>query len=181
MRKSQLLIIIAMLTMLLTINLISEDKSKSYFGGLPWYGWAGVSVFLAIAGFWFAIRDAERARRLLEEPVASAPAPSDQVSMISKEDLERLAPDAPDYPHPVIFPERCIGCHACVDACPHDVLAIVDGTAAAVAPDLCMEDTACQAECPVNPKACIVINTAKRIVSRPAPTRDGATYQTNVP
>ena len=87
----------------------------------------------------------------------------------------------PEYPHPVIFTERCIGCQACVDACPHDVLAIVDGTAAVVAADQCMEDTACQAECPVNPKACIVINTTKEVRSRPSPTRDGATYQTNVP
>ena len=44
-----------------------------------------------------------------------------------------------------------------------------------------MEDTACQAECPVNPKACIVINTAKEVRSLPTPTRDGATFQTNVP
>src|ERR1700730_6886967 len=34
MKKSQLLIIITLMTMLLWINLISEDKSKSYFGGL---------------------------------------------------------------------------------------------------------------------------------------------------
>ena len=94
MRKSQLLIIITLLAMLLTINLISEDRSKSYFGGLPWYGWAGISVFLATAGFWFAIRDAKRARRLLEEPVAAPQSDSDQISRISKEDLERLAPDA---------------------------------------------------------------------------------------
>jgi thioredoxin reductase len=179
MRKSQLLIIITLLTMLLAINLISEDISKSYFGGLPWYGWAGVSVFLAIAGFWFAIRDAERARRLLEEPVAPQAA-SEQVSLISKEDLERLAPDAPDYPHPVIFPERCIGCHACVEACPHDVLAIVNGIASPVARDQCMEDTACQVECPVSPKACIVINTTKKIKPRPVPVRDPS-FMTNVP
>jgi pyruvate/2-oxoglutarate dehydrogenase complex dihydrolipoamide dehydrogenase (E3) component len=44
-----------------------------------------------------------------------------------------------------------------------------------------MEDTACQAECPVNPKACIVINTAKEVRSMPTPTRDGASFQTNVP
>lgn len=165
--------------MLLFINLISEDRSKSYFGGLPWYGWAGVIVFMAVAGFWFALRDADRARRLLEKLIVLPQAPSDQV-LISKEDLERLAPDAPDYPHPVIFPERCIGCHACVEACPHDVLAIVNGIASPVARDQCMEDTACQVECPVSPKACIVINTTKRIKPRPVPVRDPS-FMTNVP
>jgi thioredoxin reductase (NADPH) len=180
MRKSQLLFIITLLAMLLTINLISEDRSKSYFGGLPWYGWAGISVFLATAGLWFAIRDAMRARRLLEEPVTAPQSDSDQISRISKEDLERLDPEAPDYPHPVIFPERCIGCHACVDACPHDVLAIVNGIASPVARDQCMEDTACQVECPVNPKACIVINTTKKIKPRPVPVRDPS-FMTNVP
>ena len=166
--------------MLLAINLISEDKTKSYFGGLPWYGWAGISVFLVVAGFGFAWRDAERARRLLEEPVVPQKDDSDQVSRISKEDLERLDPDRPDYPHPVIFPERCIGCHACVDACPHDVLAIVNGIASPVARDQCMEDTACQVECPVNPKACIVVNTTKKIKPRPVPVRDPS-FMTNVP
>src|SRR5437667_5800652 len=180
MRKSQLVLIIALMTMLLAINLISEDKTKSYFGGLPWYGWAGISVFLVVAGFGFAWRDAERARRLLEEPVVPQKDDSDQVSRISEEDLERLDPDRPDYPHPVIFPERCIGCHACVDACPHDVLAIVNGIASPVASDQCMEDTACQVECPVNPKACIVVNTRKKIKPRPVPVRDPS-FMTNVP
>jgi len=180
MRKSQLVLIIALMTMLLAINLISEDKSKSYFGGLPWYGWAGISVFLVVAGFGFAWRDAERARRLLEEPVVPQKDDSDQVSRISEEDLERLDPDRPDYPHPVIFPERCIGCHACVEACPHDVLAIVNGIASPVASDQCMEDTACQVECPVNPKACIVVNTRKKIKPRPVPVRDPS-FMTNVP
>jgi thioredoxin reductase len=165
--------------MLLTINLLSEDQSKSYFGGLPWYGWAGISVFLVVAGLWFALRDAQRARRLLEEPVAPVAA-DDDVAHISDEDLERLDPGAPDYPHPVIFPERCIGCHACVDACPHDVLAIVNGIATPVARDQCMEDTACQVECPVNPKACIVINTTKKIKARSVPTRDQS-FMTQVP
>jgi thioredoxin reductase (NADPH) len=179
MKKSQLLIIIALLTLLLSLNLISEDSTKSYFGGLPWYGWAGISAFLVIAGVWFAVRDAQRARRLLEEPVAS-PAEEDQsVAQISAADLERLDPNAPDYPHPVIFPERCIGCHACVEACPHDVLAIVNGIAAPVARDQCMEDTSCQVECPVNPKACIVVNTTRKIKARPMPVRD-ASFMTNV-
>src|SRR3970040_3158086 len=133
MRKSQLLIILALMTMLLAINLISEDVSKSYFGRLPWYGWLGVGLFLVIIGLGFAWLDAERARRLLAEPVAPKEEEPDQVSLISEEDLDRLDPNRPDYPHPVIFPERCIGCHACVEACPHDVLAIVDGIASPVA------------------------------------------------
>ncbi len=180
MKKSQLIISIGLIVMLLAINVISEDASKAYFGGLPWYGWAGISGFLVIAGFWFALRDAERARRLLEEPVVAKQEDNDQASLISAEDLERLDPDCPDYPHPVIFPERCIGCHACVEACPHDVLAIVDGIASPVARDQCMEDTACQVECPVNPKACIVVNTKKKIKPRPVPVRDPR-FMTNVP
>ena len=178
MRKSQLFLIIALLAMLLVISLLSKDLSKAYTGGLPWYGWAGISLFLVIVGFLLALRDANRARRLLEEPVVRRA--EEQVSMISEKDLERLDPGSPEYPHPVIFPERCIGCHACVDACPHDVLAIVNGIASPVARDQCMEDTACQVECPVNPKACIVINTTKKIKPRPVPQRD-ASFMTKVP
>src|ERR1700730_5446844 len=180
MRKSQLFLILALMAMLLAINLLSQDRSKGYFGGLPWYGWAGISVFLVTVGFGFALRDANRARRLLEEPVAPRTDDNDRVSLISPEDLLRLDPGAPDYPHPVIFPERCIGCHACVDACPHDVLKIVNGIASPVARDQCVEDTSCQVECPVNPKACIVINTTKKIKPRPVPTRDPS-FMTNVP
>src|SRR4029434_975725 len=111
-------------------------------------------------------------------------APPVNIRTLTSAELTELGLDkyrGPSYPHPIIFPERCIGCQSCVDACPHDVLAIVDGVASAIAPDLCMEDTACQAECPVNPKACIVINTSKEVRSLPTPTRDGATFETNVP
>jgi thioredoxin reductase len=94
--------------------------------------------------------------------------------------LEKYDPEGPSYPHPVVITERCIGCHACVDACPHDVLAIVGGVATPVARDQCMEDTACQVECPVNPKACIVVNTTKKIPPRKVPARD-ASFMTNVP
>jgi thioredoxin reductase len=182
MRKSQLLIIISLLISLLAINRTSADTAflKSFAGGLPWYGWAGIGVFLLIIAVAFAIRDGWRARRLLEDRVARDASRDDQGARLSPELLDKFDPDGPDYPHPVIITDRCIGCHACVDACPHDVLAMVDNLAVPVASDQCAEDTSCQVECPVNPKACIVVNTTKIIKPRPVPTRDER-FMTNVP
>src|SRR5919199_1485201 len=163
MRKSQLFIILSLLALLLAISLASEERSagKDVLGGLPWYGWAGTGFFLCAWGVGFMLRDAARARKLPEE-------------LRLKYD-----PEGPAYPHPVIITERCIGCHACVEACPHDVLAIVDGFATPIAREQCVEDTSCQVECPVNPKACIVVNTTKKIPPRKVPTRD-ARFMTDV-
>lgn len=182
MKKSQLLIILGLLVLLAAINLLTRDNfaGKSYFGGLPWYGWVGISVFLFVIGVGFALRDAARARRLLEEPLPVKHDEEDQRIYLSQELLEKYDPDGPNYPHPVIVAERCIGCHACVDACPHDVLAIVNGISTPIARDQCMEDTSCQVECPVNPKACIVVNTTKKILPRKVPKRD-AKFETDVP
>lgn len=182
MKKSQLLIIVALLLLLLAINQTTSDSAflKSIFGGLPWFGWVGVSIFLMIVGIGFAVRDAWRARRLLTERVERKTETDEQKIKLSPELQEKYDPDGPDYPHPVIITERCIGCHACVDACPHDVLAMVDNLAVPVARDQCAEDTACQVECPVNPKACIVVNTTKVIRPRPVPVRNER-FMTNVP
>jgi thioredoxin reductase len=182
MKKSQLFIILALTALLLAINLLTRDDfaGKSYFGGLPWFGWAGVSLFLIAVGIGFAWRDAARARQLLEEPPVVPKSEEKERLLLTQELLEKYDPDGPNYPHPVIVTERCIGCHACVDACPHDVLAIVNGFATPIASAQCMEDTSCQVECPVNPKACIVVNTTKKIPPRKVPTRD-ASFMTNVP
>src|ERR671913_498213 len=106
MRKSQLIIILALLGVLIAINLLSGEHAgaKEVSGG-----------------------------RI----------------QLTPEQIEKYDKNGPAYPHPVIITERCIGCHACVEACPHDVLAIVNGVATPVARDQCMEDTACQVECPV--------------------------------
>ena len=182
MKKSQLFIIIALLLGLLAINQTNTDQSflKRILGGLPWYGWAGISLFLILVAIGFAVRDAWKASRLLEEKVEKHADPNAQSTQLSPELLEKYDADGPEYPHPVIVTERCIGCHACVDACPHDVLAIVDNVAVPVARDQCAEDTACQVECPVNPKACIVVNTTKIIRPRPVPVRNEK-FMTNVP
>jgi thioredoxin reductase len=60
------------------------------------------------------------------------------------------------------------------------VLAILNGKAALVAVEQCMEDTSCQVECPTVPKACIVVNSTKKIPERKVPKRDGR-FMTNVP
>src|SRR5512144_1798173 len=174
MRKSQILIILSLFTVLFVINqLFTESSSlRRYLGGLPWYGWAGITLFLILAGLAFALMDAVRERRLLEEPIEKHIDPNDQRIQLSRELLDKYDPAGPDYPHPVVITDRCIGCQACVEACPHDVLAMVDNLAVPVARDQCMEDTSCQIACPVSPKACIVVNTSKIIKPRPVPARD---------
>jgi thioredoxin reductase (NADPH) len=94
--------------------------------------------------------------------------------------LKMARTGGPQYPHPVVDPLLCIGCHACVNACPHDVLAIVNGVATPVALDQCMEDTACMAECPTSPKACVVVHTLKKIPPRKVPKRNQK-YVTDTP
>ncbi len=181
MKKSQLFIIIALLVLLLAINqLFSRTSLHGDIGGLPWFGWAGISGFLVISALGFAFRDARRERHLLEQPIEIGIDPNEQRIQLSKELLKKYDPAGPAYPHPVIISDRCIGCHACVEACPHDVLAMVNNIAVPVASDQCVEDTACQAECPVSPKACIVVNTTKIIKPRPVPVRNEK-FMTNVP
>ncbi|MGH9967241.1 MAG: 4Fe-4S binding protein [Pyrinomonadaceae bacterium] len=181
MRKSQLLIILTLLALLLTINQLFTAPSslRRYLGGLPWYGWAAITMFLAGAGILFALRDGRRARLLLEEPIEKHLDDNVKLIQLSQELLEKYDPAGPDYPHPVVIAERCIGCQACVEACPHSVLAMVDNIAVPVARAECMEDTSCQIACPVNPKACIVVNTTKVIKPRPVPTRNEK-FMTNV-
>ena len=180
MKKAQLFVILALLALLLAFNQATRDPSKSFFGGLPWWGWSVMGLLLLLLGVSFALRDARRARLLLEEPLPKEEPEDDGRIMLTPEQLEKYDPDGPSYPHPVVITERCIGCHACVDACPHDVLAIVGGVSVPVARDQCMEDTACQVECPVNPKACIVVNTTKKIPPRKVPNRQ-AGFMTDVP
>lgn len=51
--------------------------------------------------------------------------------------------------HPVILEDECIGCGICVDACPQDVLEVVDGTVVVVNEDACIACGDCVEECPM--------------------------------
>jgi thioredoxin reductase (NADPH) len=151
------------------------------FGALPWYGWLALLAALPLSGLLFVAADSLR-RKYAKPPAA------DKTNAAPKTALVKLTPsqqkqkdEGPLFPRPVIDPLLCIGCHACVEACPHDVLAITaDGVAAPVNTDQCMEDTSCQVECPTSPKACVVVNTSKIIPDRQVPKRDQQ-FMTNVP
>src|SRR5215813_7700708 len=151
------------------------------YSGMSFGGWLVFFSFVLFAGFALLYADSRRRlnrvigeMRAAETPVLeNVPAPPTTLPAL-------LSPEGLFYPHPVINTETCIGCRACVDACPHDVLAIVDGKAAPVAVEQCMEDTSCQVECPTVPKSCIVVNSVKKIPERKVPKRDGR-FMTNVP
>lgn len=153
----------------------------SSFGGLPWYGWVGLVGILPIAGLAvMAVGTARRKHSLQTIKVDAAPNENEVArALTSVFDLDKLKAEEAPYPHPVINQATCIGCHACVEACPHDVLAIVNGVSTPINPDQCMEDTSCQVECPTNPKSCVVINTKKKIPERKVPNRDQR-FKTNV-
>jgi thioredoxin reductase/ferredoxin len=87
---------------------------------------------------------------------------------------------APPSLHPVIDPMRCIGCEACVHACPeypeHKVLGVIRGKANLVSPSDCIGHGACKTVCPVDAIR-LVFGTSERGVDIPALT---PSFETNV-
>ena len=80
--------------------------------------------------------------------------------------------------HPVVRPELCIGCGACVKACPEGkILGLVNGKAKLIEPTQCIGHGACALACPVH-SIDLVFGTEKRGVDIP---HIGSDFQTNVP
>jgi NAD-dependent dihydropyrimidine dehydrogenase PreA subunit len=46
--------------------------------------------------------------------------------------------------------DKCTGCGACLNVCPHEVLGLSDKKARIIYRDACMECGACAANCPFN-------------------------------
>ena len=83
--------------------------------------------------------------------------------------------------HPVIDPSLCLGCGACVKACPerdkHAVLGVIDGKAVLVEPTNCIGHGACKTACPFD-AITLVFGSEKRGVDIPTLDPD---FQTSVP
>jgi thioredoxin reductase (NADPH) len=156
-------------------------KSDLQVGGLPLYLWGAALLLAPLIGVGAMAAKTIGRRRFM----GAAKAASTSETEVEKAgarfiNLAKMKAEGPSYPHPVIDPVLCIGCHACVEACPHDVLAIVNGVSTPIALDQCMEDTGCTVECPTSPKACIIINGTKKIPPRKVPARNQR-LMTNVP
>lgn len=80
--------------------------------------------------------------------------------------------------HPVIDPARCLGCAACVHACPEGrILGLIDGKAALIEPSQCVGHGACQAACPTQAIS-LVFGTETRGVELPVLTPN---FETSLP
>jgi thioredoxin reductase (NADPH) len=80
--------------------------------------------------------------------------------------------------HPKIDPAQCVGCGACVRACPEgDILGLINGKAELIEPSHCIGHGACKEACPSD-AITLVFGTEKRGVDIPDVDPD---FQTNVP
>jgi thioredoxin reductase (NADPH) len=83
--------------------------------------------------------------------------------------------------HPIIDPSKCLGCGACVKACPeqplHQVLGLIGGKAVLVGPTDCIGHGACKTVCPFD-AITLVLGTEKRGIDIPVLKPN---FESNVP
>lgn len=80
--------------------------------------------------------------------------------------------------HPVIDPNKCLGCAACVSACPEKkILGLIGGKAHLINPTSCVGHGACKTACPFD-AITLVFGTEKRGMDIPMVKPN---FETNVP
>ena len=80
--------------------------------------------------------------------------------------------------HPVIIPGKCMGCGACVAACPEGkILGLIKGKAQLIHPTKCIGHGACKRACPFDAIS-LVFGTEKRGIDIPNVAEN---FETNIP
>jgi thioredoxin reductase/NAD-dependent dihydropyrimidine dehydrogenase PreA subunit len=101
-------------------------------------------------------------------------------ALTAREEVHKAGLHEPPSLHPVIDVTKCVGCGACVAACPensHHVLGLIEGRSTLVSPSHCIGHGACRAACPVG-AITLVFGTEKRGVDIPHVKPN---FETNVP
>lgn len=99
-------------------------------------------------------------------------------AIIKKREAEAAGLTEPASLHPIIDPNKCLGCGACTRACPEgDILGLIDGKAELVEPANCIGHGACKAACPFD-AITLVFGTEKRGMDIPLLSPE---FETNVP
>lgn len=95
--------------------------------------------------------------------------------------LQRAAQTGATEPvslHPVINPEKCVGCGACTHACPEGrIIGMIGGKAQLLDPGSCIGHGACQTACPAGAIE-LVFGSAQRGVDIPVVS---SSFESNVP
>ena len=104
-----------------------------------------------------------------------------QRSVATRDEAIEAGLSEPVSLHPVIDPNRCLGCGACVAACPeqpeHHVLGMIAGKAQLVGPTDCIGHGACKIACPTD-AITLVFGTETRGVTIPLLTPK---FETTIP
>lgn len=99
----------------------------------------------------------------------------------NKKTLHKAIKDGLSEPaslHPLIDPAICVGCGACVSACPEgQILGLIHGKAKLISPSHCIGHGACKKACPMDAIE-LVFGTKKRGVDIPLIQEN---FETNVP
>src|ERR671938_237297 len=126
MRISLLIATVSLLALLLAVNRLGHPQDGFLLAGLPWSGWSAAGLVLLGLALIFMRRGADRTRQLLGAPAPDALKETRRRHEAARERRKEYDPNGPDYPHPVVVADRCIACGQCVEACPHDVLTVID-------------------------------------------------------
>ena len=122
-------------------------KRAASSGSLAPLAWGGLAGVVGYAGT--ALAGALRRRRKKAAEAAAKPMPT------AAPDKRRL---------PFIYTDRCLGCYACVDACPYGVLEVEQYVAVVARPDACCGLVLCEQRCP---NGSLIVTEGDDLIDRP--------------